>query len=290
MDITSHHGFAVCIVAWRSRDLLRRCLRSVAGAPEAAEVVVVDNASGDGTAEMVQQEFPGVRLIANESNRGFAAGNNQAIEATRAPFVLLLNPDTEVQEGALAALLDVFAEDERVGAAAPQLLLPDGRVQQSCRGFPEPIPVLAEAVGLARLFPRSKMLGAYRMRGWGHDTRREVDQPMASALALRREALDEVGPFDEDFPLYFNDVDLCYRLKEAGWKILFEPKAKVLHHHGHSTRQVRARAVVESHRGLIRFYRKHYRGRTCPCGYWAVVAGAWLTMWPRAALAKIRGG
>ncbi len=251
-------------------------------------MVVVDNASGDGTAEMVEQEFPGVRLIANESNLGFAAGNNQAIEATRAPFVLLLNPDTEVQEGALAALLQVF-EEARVGAAAPQLVLPDGRVQRSCRGFPEPVPVLAEAVGLARLFPRGR-LGAYRMRGWDHDTRREVDQPMASTLAVRRAALAEVGLFDEDFPLYFNDVDLCYRLKQAGWKIVFEPKARVLHHHGHSTRQVRARAVLESHRGLIRFYRKHYRGRVFPLWYWAVTAGAWLTMWPRAALAKLRGG
>jgi len=113
---------------------------------------------------------------------------------------------------------------------------------------------------------------------------------MASALAVRRAAVDEVGLFDEGFPLYFNDVDLCYRLREAGWRIVFEPKAKVLHHHGQSTWQVRPRAVLESHRSLIRFYRKHYRGRVGWLGYWAAVALAGLTMYPRAAGAWLRRG
>jgi len=281
---------AAVIVSWRSRDLLRRCLRAVVGQPEVAEIVVVDNASGDGTVEMVQGEFPSVRLIANEANLGFAAGNNQAIRATRSPFVLLLNPDAEVHAGALRAILDVFGKEERIGAVAAQLLLPDGTVQRSCRGFPEPAPVVAEALGLARLFPRSEALGAYRMRFWDHDSRRDVDQPMASALALRRAALDEAGLFDESFPLYFNDVDLCYRLKQAGWRIVFEPKARVTHHYGQSsTWQVRPSAILQSHRSLIRFYCKHYRGRICPCEYGLVVAGAWLTMWPRAGLAWLRG-
>jgi len=252
---------------------------------------VVDNASGDGTEEMARDEFPAVRLIANHGNTGFAAASNQGIRATRAPFILLLNPDTEVQPGALRALLDVFAEDERVGAVAPQLLLPDGSVQFSCRGFPEPGPLLWETIGLARLFPKSEVLGRYRMRYWDHNARREVDQPMASALALRRQALDEVGLFDEGFPLYFNDTDLCYRLKQAGWKVIFEPRARVKHFFGQSsTWQVRPAAVLASHRGLSRFYAKHYWGRVCACEYVAVVAGAWLSMWPRAALARLLRG
>jgi len=280
----------ICIVSWRSRDLLRACLRSVAAQPEVAEIVVVDNASADGTVEMVRAEFPAVRLIANESNLGFAAGNNQAIRETHSPFVLLLNPDTEVHRDALRAMLDVFAEEERIGAVAAQLILPDGTIQRSCRSFPEPIPIVADALGLARLFPNSKTLGAYRMRSWDHSSRREADQPMASALALRRAALDEIGLFDEEFPLYFNDVDLCFRLKQAGWRIIFEPKAGVTHHYGESsTWQVRPSGILESHWGLIRFYRKHYAGRVCPCEYGLVVAGAWITMWPRAAIARLRG-
>lgn len=277
----------ICIVSWRARDLLRACLRSVVGSPEAADVIVVDNASADGTVEMLRADFPTVRLIANEENRSFAAGNNQAIRAARSPFLLLLNPDTEVQPGALRALVDVFAEEPRVGAAAAQLILPDGSIQRSCRSFPEPGPILCDALGFARLFPRSRIFGRYRMRYWDYDTRREVDQPMASALALRRAALDEVGLFDEGFPLYFNDVDLCYRLRQAGWRVVFQPNARVRHHHGQSTRLVRPIALLDSHRGLIRFYRKHYRGRIGWLGYTAVTLGSWLTMYPRAALAWI---
>ena len=290
---SAHARLDICIVTWRTRDLLRACLRSVAGQPEVAEIVVVDNASGDGTVEMVRDEFPRIRLIANERNLGYAAGSNQAIRAGAAPFLLLLNPDTEVRAGALGGMLSAFGEDAtgetpvppKVGAVAAQLLLPDGRIQRSCRSFPDPAAVLYDAVGLSRLFPRSEAFGRYRMTYWDHSSPREVDQPMASALALRHAALDEVGLFDEDFPLYFNDVDLCYRLKQAGWKILFEPKAKVLHHLGASTRQVRPAAIVESHRSLIQFYRKHYRGRVSWYGYAAVIAFAWLTMWPRAGIA-----
>lgn len=284
----------ICIVSWRTRDLLRACLQSLAGEDEAVRVIVVDNASGDGTVEMVESEFPTVHLVANRENVGFAAANNQALRASEAAFALLLNPDTEVRPGALGALLEVFGEEPRAGAVAAQLLLPDGSIQRSCRGFPLPAPLLYDALGLSCLFPHSETVGSYRMRYWGHDTRREVDQPMASALALRRAACDQIardgiGPFDEDFSLYFNDVDLCYRLHQAGWRIIFEPKARVLHRHGQSTRQVRPAAILDSHRSLIRFYRKHCRGSVGWLGYTAVTLCAWLTMWPRAALAWVAG-
>ena len=127
------------------------------GQPEVGRIVVVDNASGDGTAEMVRAEFPQVRLIANDHNAGFAAGNNQAIRETIAPFVLLLNPDTEVQPGAIAAMLAVFTEDPHLRAVAPQLRFPDGTIQRSVRGFPEPAAIILEGLGLARLFPRTRL-------------------------------------------------------------------------------------------------------------------------------------
>jgi len=275
----------VCIVSWRTRELLRACLRTAVGQPEVAWTVVVDNSSNDGTVEMVRAEFPEVHLIANAVNRGYAAANNQGISAGEAPFVLLLNPDTALMPGALGALLEEMQEDPKLGAVAPQLVLPDGSVERSCRSFPEPAALFCAAVGLSRLFPRSAAFGRYRMTYWDHDSRREVDQPMASALLLRRAALEEIGLFDESIPLYFNDVDLCYRLWQAGRKIVFQPAAKVLHHHGSSTGQARPRAVLESHRSLIRFYRKHYRGRTSFVGYWSVVLMAALTAYPRAALA-----
>jgi len=278
----------ICIVSWRMQGLLRGCLRSVIGRPEVDKIVVVDNASGDGTVEMVESEFAQVWLIANAHNAGFATGNNQAIRVTEAPLILLLNPDTQVQENSLSKLLGAFKEDERIGGVAAQLVFPNGLIQRSCRSFPEPAALFYDATGLSRLFPQNSMLGRYRMTYWDHRSRREVDQPMASALALRRQALDEVGIFDQEFPLYFNDVDLCYRLRQAGWKIVFEPQARVIHHFGESsTWQVRPTAVLESHRSLIRFYRKHYRKRFCWCIYAAVLAAAWITMWPRASLAWV---
>ena len=288
MEEPTSHKLDVCIVTWRSRDLLRACLQALDGKREVGDIVVVDNASGDGTVEMVRGEFPNVTLIANDENLGFAAANNQGLRATQAPFVLLLNPDTEVQEGALEALLARFEESDEIAAVAPQLILPSGEIQRSCRSFPRPGAVLLDALGLWRVMPGGELLGGYRMTYWDHDSRREVEQPMASALALRRRALEETGLFDEDFPLYFNDVDLCYRLREAGWKIVFEPAAQVIHYYGRSsTWQVRPAAIVESHRSLIRFYRKHYRGRIGCLGYWLVVSAAWLTAWPRALLASI---
>ena len=287
---TSSPQLDVCIVAWRSQEVLPTCLRSLAGRPEVGRVVVVDNASGDGTVELVRAEFPGVHVIANPNNAGFATANNQALHVSTAPFVMLLNPDTEVPPGALEVLLKVMAEDPRIGAVAPQLRLRDGSVQRSCRGFPEPGAILFEALGLARLFPRNGAVSRYRLRNWDHRSRRDCDQPMASALLLRRSALDEVGLFDERFPLYFNDVDLCYRLRQAGWRIVFEPAAKVNHYHGHSTGQVRPRAILDSHRSLLRFWRLHYRGRTNALTYAAAVALAWLSMWPRAGLARLRAG
>jgi GT2 family glycosyltransferase len=287
MSTSTENLFDVCIVSWRTRDLLRQCLKSVVNQPEVARVMVVDNASGDGTVDMVKVDFPEVALIENTGNAGFAAANNQAVRMGSAPFVLLLNPDTEIQSGALSALRQRLDGGMEIGAVAPQLVLPDGRVQRSCRSFPAPAAVLLDSLGLWRIAPGSKLLGAYRMTYWGHDSRRDVEQPMASALAFRRRALDEVGLFDESFPLYFNDVDLCYRLHKAGWRLVFEPEAKVLHHHGQSTWQVRPAAVLDSHRSLIRFYRKHYRGRVSWWGYWSVLALAWVTMYPRAALGSV---
>lgn len=253
---------SICIVNWNTRDYLDACLRSIRTAPDAIrrEVIVVDNASGDGSAEMVRREHPEVGLIANDRNLGFAAANNQALRVGMGRLLLVLNPDIEVHPGALDALADVLRRRARAGAAAPRLILPDGRIQASCRSFPTPDVVLYEVLGLSRLFPRSRRFGRYRMTWWGYDDERVVDQPMASALLLRREALDEVGLFDEDFPIYFNDVDLSKRLWDAGWETWFTPAASMTHVGGASTSQVRARMVVESHRSFLRFYAKHYRG------------------------------
>jgi len=264
-------NLSIVIVNWNTRSLLRACLRSLEAAGDLAgiehEILVIDNASADGSAEMTRQEFPRVTLIANESNLGYAAATNQGFAAARGESILLLNPDTEVPPGALRVLMETLAAHPEAAAVAPRLVDPDGTVQRSVRGFPAPWPLLAELSGLARLFPRSRRLGAYRMRYWNHDDERGVDQPMASCLLIRREALEAVGPMDEEFPIFGNDADWCYRARAAGWSIYFTPHAEIVHHGGASTSQVRRAMLRETERGLTHFYRKHYRGRAGTLGY-----------------------
>lgn len=268
---------SICIVNWNTREELRYCLRSLLDHPGiriANEIIVVDNGSPDGSPATVAREFPGVKLIANEKNEGYARANNQAIEATRGDFIFLLNPDTRVLEGAVERLAAFLQARPEAAGAAPMLISPDGPTQRSVRSFPTPAALWFDALGLARLFRRFPFLSRYRMLFWDQQDMREVDQPMASALMLRRKALEQVGFFDERFSLFFNDVDMCYRLKQAGWKIYYLPDAVVVHTGGASTRQVREFALRESHRSLVDFYRKHYAGKVCWASYWATVWGA----------------
>lgn len=250
----------------------------------------MDNASPDGSAAMVQQEFPQVTLIANTENRGYARGNNQAMQRAQGEFVLLLNPDTEVLPETLDRAVAFLQAHPEAGAIGAKQIFPDGRVQPSVRGFPTPANLLGEVTGLAQLFPRSRRLGGYRMRWFSYDTVAEVDQPMATFLMVPRAVIEQVGQMDEAFPLFFNDVDWCYRIKQAGWKIYFVPEVQILHHGGASTHQVRLSALHESHRALEAFYRKYYRGRLNAILYALCIAAIRLGGMLRVLYARVRGG
>ncbi len=247
-------SLCIVIVSYNVRDRLRDCLRSLSG----QRVIVVDNASSDGSAAMARAEFPSVQLIANTDNRGFAAACNQGIAASTEDFILILNPDTVVTPAALQTLLDVMHAEPRAGACGPRILNADGSLQPSCRRFPTLPRLLLDELGFGKLFPRSKFFGGYRMTWWAHDELREVDQLMGAALLLRRAALEEIGAFDERFFMYFEEVDLCLRLHNAGWKVLIVPGAQVVHHGGQSARQVLQEATLYRYRSLGAFYRKHY--------------------------------
>jgi N-acetylglucosaminyl-diphospho-decaprenol L-rhamnosyltransferase len=296
---------SVVIVNWNTADYLRRCLDSISsglgfGAPHNAgwqpqiEVIVVDNASKDGSAEMVRREFPWVRLVANPTNAGYAAGNNQGIKLSSGRYLLLLNPDTIVPDGALGRLVEYMDEHPEAGIVGVRLLNPDGTVQPSCRSFPEPAYLLYETLGLARLFRKSRRFAAYRMGWFDHNSEMEVDQPMGSALAVRREVFEDIGLFDEQFPLFFNEVDLCYRAKLKGWKVVFTPTVEIVHYGGRGTSQVRLKALWESHCSLVRFYRKHYRRRIPLAVYLLVVLSIYLGAlfrigWAAATMRKASG-
>jgi GT2 family glycosyltransferase len=249
---------AIVIVGYNCREPLRQCLFRLQASGAMPRVIVIDNASADGSAAMVRQEFPSVQLIANAENRGFALACNQGIRATTDEFVLLLNPDTLMDLTSLGRLLDAMVSHPMVGACGPRILNPDGSLQPSCRRFPTLPRLLLDELGFGKLFPHSRFFGAYRMTWWAHDQQREVDQLMGAALLLRRAALEQVGLLDERFFVYFEEVDLCLRLHQAGWKVLFVPTAQVVHRGGQSARQVLREATLYRYRSMCAFYRKHY--------------------------------
>ena len=220
----------------------------------------MDNASHDGSAEMVAREFPEVRLRANTENAGYALGNNQAMEKANGDYQLLLNPDVILPPHGLETSIQFMNAHPEAGALGVKQVSPDGTLQRSVRGFPTPLSVLWELTGASRLFPHNRRFGAYRMTWFDYDRVAEVDQPMGTFLLLRGETLKRVGTLDLDFPIFFNEVDWCLRCKRAGYKIYFTPDVTITHYGGASTVQVGASMAWESRRGLLNFYRKHYGG------------------------------
>jgi N-acetylglucosaminyl-diphospho-decaprenol L-rhamnosyltransferase len=245
---------AVVVVNHNTGDYLARCIASIAASSGdlRTEVVVVDNASIDGSAERAS----GVRLIRNPDNRGFARAANQGIAATEAPLILLLNPDAEVVGGSLEALVKVARERPRAGAIGALVRNPDGSIQPSARRVPR----LGEALAHAFLGPvwrGNRWTRSYTMAGWDRATEREVEWVSGSAMLLRREALEEVGAFDEGYFMYVEDVDLCTRLRRAGWEVLFSPELEVVHQIGVSTHGQRGRMAFAHSDSIYRYFARH---------------------------------
>ena len=283
---------SILIVNWNTRDLLRACLTSLQTLPLEHEIILVDCASKDGSAAMVAREFPAVNLIASDENLRFAAGNNRAYEIARGEWIWLLNPDTEVWDGAAQALLERMRTRDEIGAVASALIdARDGHIQRSCRTFPTPAALWAQATGLAALFPRSHRFGFYKMGWWNYRDARTVPQPMASSLMLRRAAIEDAGGlFDEQFPIFFNDVDLCLRLWQVGRQIWFEPRSRVRHWGGAATGQLKPAMIAQSHRSLHKFYAKHYRGQIAAPLYFATLTMSELAGRARAKLSSLAAG
>jgi GT2 family glycosyltransferase len=253
---------SIIIVTWNSEEFIRNCLDSIflSQGNFSSEVIVVDNNSSDETGKIVEQLYPQVNLIQNKKNSGYAKANNQGIEEASGEYILLLNPDTQILEDSLSLMYGVMEENPDIGALGPKLLNPDKSIQASCREFPTFSTLIWEFSGLSRLFPRSRVFSRWRMGYFDFDKQRETDQPMASCLMLRRTTLEDVGAFDENFVMFFNDVDLCFRIKKEGWKIWFYPEAKVIHYKGASTRKAKAKMIWLSHLAFYKFFKRHKTG------------------------------
>ncbi len=263
---------SVVIVNWNVCALLRRCLHSLLAPARLAaangiwqlsdgytfEVLVVDSASDDDSVAMVRSEFPTVRLYASTINLGYAGGNNLGMRESRGRYVLLLNPDTEVQAGALGTMLGYLDAHPRVGVVGPQLLWPDGRVQSSRRRFPSLATAFVESTFLQKWFPRHYLLHRYYMLDCPDDATCEVDWLTGACLMVRREVIARVGMLDEGFFMYSEELDWQRRIGEAGWRIVYLPMAKVVHHEGKSSEQVVALRHIRFQRSKVRYFGKHH--------------------------------
>jgi N-acetylglucosaminyl-diphospho-decaprenol L-rhamnosyltransferase len=268
-------GLDVVVVSYRCREHVRRCLASLLGGGRPSRpmtVTVVDNASNDGTVDLIEQEFPEVHLVASSENLGFSRATNLGIRRGNAPYVLALNPDTRVPAGALDRLLDLMDRHGEIGICGCRLELEDGSFDHACRrSFPTPLSALGHFTGVGRRPAASGRLAAYRAPDVEAGP---VDAVNGAFMLIRRSALDEVGLFDEGYWLYMEDLDLCYRFAQAGMVTWYEPSATVTHvKAGTSGRLRRPRVNYHFHYGMLRFYRTHYAPHRNPLVNAAVYAG-----------------
>ncbi|MEJ2733598.1 MAG: glycosyltransferase family 2 protein [Anaerolineae bacterium] len=248
----------IVIVSWNVGELLRRCLQSILATELDVEVVVVDNASIDGSPEMVRAAFPQVRLIANDENRGFTAANNQGLAVSQGRCLLLLNPDTEVVADALATMVRYLEAHPAVGALGPRLLFPDGRQQPSRRRFPTLATALVESTVIQEWWAENRILRRYYMADTPDDAIQPVDWVVGACLLVRRDVYEQVGGLDEGFFMYSEELDWCKRIKDAGWEVVYLPTATVIHHEGKSSEQVVPARHIRFQTSKVRYFRKHH--------------------------------
>lgn len=263
---------SVIIVNWNTSDLLQRCLESLygrgskvdakVGGPARTglsfEVVVVDNASTDGSAAMVAERFPQTRLQENRANVGFTRANNQGITSSNGRYVLLLNSDAEIVGDALETIVTYLDTHSEVGVVGPLLLNSDGSVQSSRRRFPTLATGFVESTVLQEYLPRSGLLSRFYVDDIAPDSAHRVDWVVGACFAVRRAAIEQVGIMDEGFFMYFEEVDWCWRMKKAGWQVAFLPAAQVIHHYGKSSERDLPHRHIYFNDSKVKFYRKHF--------------------------------
>ncbi len=245
------------IVHWNLKNLLYECLSSINETTIgiSKEIIIIDNASTDDSEEYIKKRFSNIIWLQNETNLGYAKAVNQGVGLSHGNLIFLLNNDVKLTTNATEKLISFLAETPDAGAVAPLLYYPDGRFQVSCRRFPAPSALLLEYLDVKKIgkFRRWKLNIEEHLKGG------KVPQPMTSAMLIRRECWDAVGPLDERFPIFFNDVDWCYRLyKDTNYKIYLYPDVRVIHHVGATVNRLGLRKKYEFYKGLIRFYLKHF--------------------------------
>lgn len=259
---TSIH-LSILIVTYNSSKTIIACIESLI--PElvsiSGEIIIIDNHSTDNTSIILKDlktKYPYLTIELNRTNRGFASGNNQALDLARGKQILILNPDTIAQPGILIGMLGELEKHEKIGIIAPQLRFPDGRIQKTCRRFPRHMDVIYNVFGLAYLFPKNAHFNSWKMGDFDHKSCRQVDQPAGAALLIKGALFRELMGFDFNFPMFFNDVDLCKRVKNAGYEIWYLPEYVIEHLGGASVNQIKIKMILSSQVSFFRYFEKHF--------------------------------
>jgi GT2 family glycosyltransferase len=250
---------SIIIVNWNARDLIRPCLESIYRETRGVsfEVIVVDNLSSDGSVEMLRDDFPSVKLIASDVNRGFAGGNNVGMAVSTGRYLLLLNPDTLVRDNAIAKMVQFADVRPEAGVVGPRVLNMDGTLQRSCFLSPSVLNLLLSTFGLHKLSPKSSFFGREIMSWCPMTEERPVDVVSGCCMLVRRDAYRQVGGMDETYFMYFEETDWCYRIREAGWQVVYTPGAEITHLGGACTERVKSDMMAQHAASLLLFFRKH---------------------------------
>jgi GT2 family glycosyltransferase len=252
---------SIIIVSWNTRELLRNCLNSIIEQTRrfSYEIIVVDNASRDGSARMTEQCFPSAKLVVNCVNRGFAAANNQGMQLASGRYTLLLNPDTVILDNAIDRCIAYADAHRDVGVVGCQVLEREGHIQQTGFSFPSTWILFLSLTGLPRLFPRSPIFTKPQLGLWKRDSERDLDVISGMFMLVRREAIEQVGVMDESYFVYAEETDWCFRFQKAGWRRVFFPGAQIIHLDGggKSTSQVNVKMHVQLQKSMMIYFRKN---------------------------------
>ncbi|MEJ8553410.1 glycosyltransferase family 2 protein [Tepidibacter sp. Z1-5] len=261
---------SIIIVNFKTYELTKQTINSILSKNHIInyEIILVDNASNDGSIEKIEQGFKEkiktnlIKIIRNNKNLGFSKANNIGIRIAKGEYILVLNSDTVIVDDCVDKCLDYIKKDNKIGALGCKVLLPDGKLDKPCkRGFPTPKASLYYMLKLDKLFPNRKSFGEYNLTYLSEDDINEVDSLVGAFMIIPRRVIDEVGMFDEDFFMYGEDIDWCYRIKQVGYKIIYYPEAKITHFKGSSAKKKRFKTIYEFHRAMYLFYNKHYKSK-----------------------------
>jgi GT2 family glycosyltransferase len=277
---------SITICSWNTQDDLRACLASLHRVGDEAnmEVIVLDNNSEDGSPDMVEHEFPSVRLFRMSRNLGFTGGQNHMLEHRKGRHALLLNSDTIVHEGAIRTMMEYLEANPKVGIVGPKLLNPDGSLQFSARRFPTPTAALFRNTAFGRLFPNNRFAREYLMQDGSHDQIIKVDWVSGAALLAREELMEKIGFLDPEYFMYNEDVDYCFRAWQADFEVIYLPTAIITHAIGRSSDKAPNRMIGRHHRSMLRFYQKNMLPKVSPVFRPFALAGAAAALAARAGL------